>query len=725
MAEEVLARLKAVSPDELLVGPVSADSAIHDKDNVTVITAGPGNVQGVALPDTERPGYSAVYRNAATKDKLMQSSHPLIRTQYDTFDYSAKMYPERDMLGAKVLVDRQRDIWSPFVWQSYGTIAERRTAFGSGMLHLNQTVAQNPITEKFAITLFSNNRPEWIITDLACHAYNLIVVPLYDNLGPDSSEFILNSVESPILVSSLAHISKILSLKGDLKHLKVIICMDELVNDDDLPNQSKRDILAAWGKDKGIALYTMTEVEEIGRAHPRPHNPPKSSDILTINYTSGTTSAPKGVVLTHGNFVAALSVGFCHLPRNKDTKIETILSYLPLAHIYERATVGIAIAAGAGIAFYRGDVTKILPDLLEVQPTSFTSVPRMLNRFESSIKAKTVHAVGWRSNIARKGLNTKLQQLSAGHSPNHRVWDRLISKKVRANAGMSRAAAIISGSAPLAAETHQFLRAAFGILVCQGYGLSETHGGCTVGQDEDFTTGHCGPPAVTTEVCVKDVPELNYYSTDKPWPRGELLIRGTTVFREYFKAPELTAAAIDEDGWFHTGDVAAIDELGRVYIIDRVKNFFKLAQGEYVAPEQIENVYLAGCPLVQTLFVHGNSLEANLVGIAAVEPLTFAPFASKLLDQTIQPTDTEALKAACANQEVRTAVLAELELVAKASKLQGYEKIKNLRIFFDPFTIENDTLTPTMKLKRPSAAAYFKEVMREMYEEGDVVRRLR
>ncbi|KAK9237496.1 eukaryotic long-chain fatty acid CoA synthetase (LC-FACS) [Lipomyces kononenkoae] len=719
------ASLKQPGPHDLLTAPVGVDDPIHDKDSIRVIQSASKERQGIALRNTERPGFSAIYRNAASPDKLVQSSHPLIRTQYDAFDHSVKQYPDRDFLGARHLVDPKQGVWSPYIWQSYRSVAERRTNLGSGLCYLNDAVVKNPTTEQYAIALFSPNRPEWILTDLACHAYNLIVVPLYDNLGPNSSEFILNSVEAPILVASLSKIPKILSLADQLPNLKILISMDPLISDNDLPGQSKEDILKAWAGEKGVLIYSMTEVEELGMKHLRPHNPPKPTDILTINYTSGTTSSPKGVVLTHANFVAALAVAFCHVPRSSNNVVDIVLSYLPLAHIYERATIGVAIAAGAGIAFYRGNILQILEDLLEVRPTVFTSVPRLLNRFELAIKAKTVNATGWRSNIARYGLSVKLQSLASGQGPNNMLWDRLISRKVKANAGMDRVASIISGSAPLAPDTHQFLRAAFGVTIAQGYGLTETHGGCILGQPGDYTTGNCGPPTVTTEVCLKDVPELNYYVTDEPWPRGELLLRGTTVFREYFKDEARTREAIDADGWFHTGDVAAIDQLGRLYIIDRVKNFFKLAQGEYVAPEQIENAYLAGCPLVQQLFIHGSSLEAYLVAIASIQPLAFAPFASKIMDTHISPSDEEALQQACDDSRVLEAVFAEFEKVGNEMKLQGYEKVRNLKLMVEPFTIENDTLTPTLKLKRPVAAGFFKDAIHDMYQQGDLTKKLR
>ncbi|KAK9463154.1 eukaryotic long-chain fatty acid CoA synthetase (LC-FACS) [Lipomyces oligophaga] len=705
----------ATSTEKVLVAPVPFDAPVLDKDNIPVIRMPEGQKQGIALPGTETSDHTAIYRNAARPDVLMETPHSKIRTQYDAFEHAASTYPERNMLGHRFLIDRAKEIWSPYLWQTYGTVAERRTNFGAGLCYLNDELLGNAKQSQYAIGLFSQNRPEWIITDLACHAYNLIVVPLYDNLGPGSSEFILKAVESPILVASLVHIPKILTIADQLSNLKVIISMDDLKSDEDSPKESKEDILKAWAKEKSILIYTMAEVEELGFQHPKAHSPPEPQDILTINYTSGTTSSPKGVVLTHANFVASLALAFSHLPRSSNDVVDAVLSYLPLAHIYERVTLGVAMSAGASIAFFRGNILKILEDLLEVRPTAFTSVPRLLTRFESAVKAKTVHSTGFRSDIAKKGLETKLEQLKRKKSPNHWLWDRLICKKVRANAGMDRVASMISGSAPLAADTHQFLRAAFGVPICQGYGLTETHGACMLAQPEDFTTGHCGPPALTSEVRLRSVPELEYYVTDKPYPRGELLVRGTTVFREYYNDPERTKEAFDDDGWFCTGDVAAIDDLGRVYIIDRVKNFFKLAQGEYVAPEQIENKYLAGCPLLQMIFVHGDSLQPYLVAIGAIQPLAFAPFASSILDAEISANDLESLQHACDDSRVVEAVMQELLQVAAEVGLQGYEKIKHIKLMIDPFTIETNVLTPTLKLKRPAAASFFKDVLSELY----------
>jgi long-chain acyl-CoA synthetase len=211
----------------------------------------------------------------------------------------------------------------------------------------------------------------------------------------------------------------------------------------------------------------------------------------------------------------------------------------------------------------------------------------------------------------------------------------------------------------------------------------------------DFSTGNCGGLAPGIEACLVSVPDMDYLVTDKPNPRGELMLRGTNLFREYYKDPEGTAKAIDADGWFSTGDISEIDSLGRFKIVDRRKNVLKLAQGEYVSPERIENVYLANSSILAQAYVHGDSTQAFLVGIFGIDPVTFAPYASDILKKPIDAVDFPAVRAAAADPKVRAAVVRDLERVGKKNKFSSYEKVKAVHLELEPFTIENELLTPT------------------------------
>lgn len=191
------------------------------------------------------------------------------------------------------------------------------------------------------------------------------------------------------------------------------------------------------------------------------------------------------------------------------------------------------------------------------------------------------------------------------------------------------------------------------------------------------------------------LPDMEYSVDDKPFPRGELLMRGNNMFREYFKNPEETSKAMTEDGWFRTGDVCTIDEMGRFIIIDRRKNVLKLAQGEYISPERLEGVIMSELGYLAQVYVHGDSMQTFLVGILGVQPDMFAAFASKVLGRTIGATDLEAIKTTLDDEKIRRAVLRDLERVAKKHKLAGYERVRNCSLKLEPFTVENNLLTPT------------------------------
>lgn len=522
----------------------------------------------------------------------------------------------------------------------------------------------------------------------------LHTISLYDTLGPDTTEYIINHAQLTCVATSVNHIPTLLKLKPRLPTLKLIISLDPL-NQGDLPGYSKGDIINSLAKDLDVQIHFIGDVEAMGEKKPRPYNPPTPESIVTVNYTSGTTGNPKGVVLTQRNAIAGASSSMLIL---KQTSQDIICSFLPLAHIYQRVGEHTALWTGSAIAYFHGNIAELVDDLKLVRPTAFSGVPRLYNRFGSAIKEATIEQEGFKGALSRRVVSTKLDNLKKpqGVATNkHAFYDRIWSKKVVAAFGLDRCQTMVSGSAPIDPSLQQFLRIVFANHFIQGYGLTETYAIALAQLEGDFTASNCGAVCPSVEVCLQDVPDMEYLTTDKPHARGELLIRGETVFSQYFKNEEETAKAIDADGWFHTGDICTVDELGRFKVIDRRKNVLKLSQGEYISPERIENVYLANCGWLGTAYVHGDSHQSFLVAVFGVAPDGFAAFASKITGKKIAATDIAALQEATKDQKVIKAALKELEKVGKKNKFNSYEKVRGLRLYIDPFTVDNELLTPT------------------------------
>ena len=606
------------------------------------------------------------------------------------FESTAQRIPNAPSLGYRPY-DPEKKAFGPYEWLAYSTVQRRRADFGVGLVELHRR--EGVEDETYGIGLWCQNRPEWQITDLACMSQSLFSVSLYDTLGPDASEYIIRHASLACVVTSLPHVPTLLKLKPRLPGLKLIVVLDPL-DSGEQPGLSKQALLVSMAAGLDVKIFPMAEVERLGASLNRPYSPPKPTDVVTINYTSGTTGPPKGVVLTHSAAVAAAStaMSICRQSSN-----DVLCSYLPLAHIFGRFIEHGALWGGARIGYFHGNVLELVDDFKLLRPTFLPSVPRLYNRFGGVIRAQTIDQPGFTGTLSRHIVSTKLANLQDKDNPTtkHAFYDKIWGKRVASALGLDRAGQMVSGSAPLDPSLHQFLRVVFGNHFIQGYGLTETYA-VSLGQlDGDLTAGTCGAVAPAQEACLLSVPDMDYTVDDKPYPRGELLVRGNTLFTGYYKNDEETKKAMTEDGWFKTGDIASVDDMGRFTIIDRRKNVLKLAQGEYVSPQRIEGVYLSACNYLAQAYVHGDSLQTFLVAIFGVQPDLFAAFASKILGREISPTDLEAIQAAAKDEKVRRAVLKDLDRAGRRHKFAGYERVRNCYLYVEPFTIENELLTPT------------------------------
>lgn len=644
----------------------------------------------MALDGSAKADRSPIYRHWLSVDGLVETLEPSVRTAHDIFEQTANESPRSPCLGKRVY-NSESKTWGPYEWEDYGTVQLRRANFGIGLVEMHRKAGV--VETKHGVGLWCQNRPEWQITDLACMSQSLFSVSLYDTLGPAASEYIIKHANLYCVVTSLAHIPALLKMKPRLPSLKLIISLDDL-DSGEAPGLSKFELLTSMAADTGITIASIKQVEELGASLDRPYNLPAPEDIVTINYTSGTTGPPKGVVLTHSAAVAAATNA---LPVMSMHMGGTICSYLPLAHIYQRMAEHTAFWARCKIGYFHGNILELIDDFKALRPTLLTSVPRLYNKFAGAIRAQTEDAPGFKGTLSRHIISSKLSSLNDKTNPTvkHALYDRIWGKKIASALGLNQAQIMVSGAAPLDPSLHQFLRIVFANNFIQGYGLTETYAMTVAQHHSDLSAGNCGGLTLSIEACLLSVPDMEYSVNDRPYPRGELLLRGKTVFTGYYKNEEETKKAMTEDGWFKTGDIATVDEMGRFTIIDRRKNVLKLAQGEYISPERIEGVYLASCNFLAQAYVHGDSAQSFLVAIFGVQPEFFAPFATKVLGHTVAASDLEAVKKAAANDKVRAAAMKELDKVGRKYKFSGYERVRNCYLFIEPFSIDNELLTPT------------------------------
>ncbi|CAK7327014.1 unnamed protein product [Dovyalis caffra] len=655
----------------------------------------------VVLPEKLQTGKWNVYRSARSPLQLVSRfpDHPEIGTLHDNFVHAVETFRDYKYLGTRIRID---GTVGDYKWMTYGEAGTARTAIGSGLIY-------HGIPKGSTIGLYFINRPEWMIVDHACSAYSYISVPLYDTLGPDAVKFIVNHAVAHAIFCVPETLNSLLSFLSEIPSVHLIVVVGGI--DDQMPSLPSS---------TGVQVVTYSKLLSQGRSNLQPFRPPKPEDIATICYTSGTTGTPKGVVLTHGNFIASvagvtLSTSF--------SSSDVFISYLPLAHIYERANQVMLVHCGVAVGFYQGDNMKLMDDMAALRPTIFCSVPRLYNRIYAGITNAVKASGGLRERLFNAAYNAKKQALLNGRNASP-MWDRLVFNKIKERLG-GRVRLIVSGASPLSPDVLEFLKICFGGRITEGYGMTETTSPISAMDEGDNLNGHVGSPNPACEIKLVDVPEMNYTSDDKPYPRGEICIRGPNVFQGYYKDEEQTREVINEDGWFHSGDIGLWLPGGRLKIIDRKKNIFKLAQGEYIAPEKIENVY-AKCKFIAQCFVYGDSLNSYLVAVVSVDHDVLKAWAAS------EGIKYENLAQLCNDPRVKAAVLADMDAVGNEAQLRGFEFVKAVTLVLEQFTVENGLQTPTFKasaqrqlltvlidfqIKRPQAKAYYEKAISNMYAE--------
>ena len=559
---------------------------------------------------------------------------------------------------------------------SYATLAERIKDFCLGLTELG-------LQKGDRVALLSENRPEWAITDLATLAGGGVTVPMFSTLTSAQVEYIVRDSGAKILcVSSERQLQKIKDWDANVPtNIQHIVIFDDLQDD---------------------SVRTFDQVCELGQqvengdqVYQQASDAVGPDDLASIIYTSGTTGDPKGAMLTHSNFMSNAQAAMRVVSITPD---DVFLSFLPLSHVFERMGGHYLPLSGGATIAYAESLFTIRQDMQEVRPTIMMSVPRLYEGMHeriirsvkegSSTKQKIFHwSVGVGAKVSqaiqRKRKPNPILSLKAS------IANKLVFQKLKAVTG-GRLRFFVSGGAPLSKAIAEFFHAA-GILILEGYGLTETSPVISVNQPDRWKFGTVGPIVPGVEVKIAE--------------DGEILSRGPHIMQGYFNKPSDTAEAIDADGWFHTGDIGEIDEEGFLAITDRKKNILVLSNGKNVAPQPIEN-QLKQSPYISEIMLLGDQHKS----VAALIVPSLDEIKEYAKEQQLETGDMAAL---LQTQEIQRLIRGEINQYS--SDLADFERVRMFTLMAEEFSEESGEMTPTLKLKRSVVMENHKAAIEQMY----------
>eukprot|EP00816_Leptocylindrus_hargravesii_P001617 CAMPEP_0196803178 /NCGR_PEP_ID=MMETSP1362-20130617/2573_1 /TAXON_ID=163516 /ORGANISM="Leptocylindrus danicus, Strain CCMP1856" /LENGTH=676 /DNA_ID=CAMNT_0042174623 /DNA_START=20 /DNA_END=2050 /DNA_ORIENTATION=- len=658
------------------------------------------------LPNTSTTNRGNIRRSADPNSTPQLGINGCL-TLYECLRRGAETSPLGPCLGRRAVSNN--GFATPFVYSSYTECVARVDSFACGLERLNLLLPRNS-DDMLLLGIYMKNCMEWVLAEHAIYTLGGATVPLYDTLGPDTVQFVLHQTEMACVVCTRGELPRLCAAKksGQCPAFRVVILIDGVVPDS-----------VRLAREANLEVISFAKVEAVGAQVAAtegftPH-PPNGKDVATFCYTSGTTGNPKGALITHENLTSSIS-GVSNLGVAMEAT-DRHLSYLPLPHIFERVVLSSTIQAGGSVGFSRGDPLLLVEDIVALRPTILPVAPRVLNKIYDKIHAGIAAAGGLKKKIFDAGLAAKSRNLAQNGELKHSFFDAILFNKIKVGLGMDCLRLMVSGSAPLSSTVMTFWRCVLGVPVIEGYGQTEGTAAATLSDLEDMSTvGHVGGPVECVEIVLADVPEMGYMHTDtlhRGEPccgRGEILVRGPAVFKGYYKDEEKTKETIDEDGWLLSGDIGLWTPQGQLQIIDRKKNIFKLAQGEYVAAEKIENV-LIQAKLVGQCFVYGDSYQSFLVAIIVPDEDVVRNWATEHAPGLAKASFGEL----CRESKLREDILLEIKAVSKSNGLHGFETVRAIYVENEPFSDENGLVTPTFKLKRQQLRDRYESEIANLY----------
>ena len=586
-----------------------------------------------------------------------------IKRVFDLLDNYVEKYPNQQV----ALAGKKNGQWMKYSSASYKEHADT----------LSNALIELGIEKGDKVAMILTNRPEWNMLDMAISQIGAITVPIYPTISEEDYRYILADCDAKmVIIDGLSVMNKVTNILPDAPNVKLVYTMV------DREKYPYFDQLIQLGKDHPHAEELAARKAAVDEM-----------ECATIIYTSGTTGMPKGVMLSHHNLMNQFK-NFCETP-SPDSK--TAFSFLPVCHAYERALIYMYHYLGMSI-YYAENLGTIASDMREIHPTMMCAVPRVLERFYDAIYQSGKKQKGIAKAIffwaLHLGERYKIDASSRGRFYDWKlgIADKLVYSKIRANIGAENFDIIVSGAAAISQKIAGFF-SAIKMPVFEGYGLTETSPVIAVSNRNPHgrEVGYVGQPLPGTEVKIAE--------------SGEILCRGHNVMMGYYKQPELTKEVIDEEGWFHTGDMGELNQYNQLKITGRIKSLFKTSGGKYINPDVIEAKFCAS-KLIENILVVG---ENQKFAGALIIP-SFADLKAWCVEEKIPYTTNEAM---IQNPEVLKRFAKEVNELNKG--LGETEKIKKHVLLADEWSIANGLLTPTLKAKRKIITAKYQDVIDKMF----------
>lgn len=620
-------------------------------------------------------------------------------------------FKDHDCLGYRKKISA-KDYENKYSYYSYGTLHKNAKNFAKNLHERPDLIYSDTYEDKpfKLIGLFSKNCSEWVMTDVGCQLDSITTVTLYSTLGVDAFEYICNQTlistmcVSPDLISMLVDCKT----KFNLTSLKNVILFDITVE----PTSEDLNKMI----DCGLHVISFKKLIEENNSVKDDMLTLSSPDtVMTICYTSGTTGNPKGVMLTQRNMVSGLEICI------RDSKVPldengAHMSFLPLAHIMERFVVSGYMNYGGRIGFLSGTIRETLAkDIEYLRPTLLFVVPRVMQTLRQKLFAKFDELPLIKRKMIYKGLEIKKKNYEKYGVITHSFFDQIIFKKIRDSFG-GRLKVILCASAPLSKDLAMEFRLLLSIPIIEAWGMTELSGAGITSTTEDYTNYTCGGVISTSLMKLIDVPELNYTSQTvfegKNCPSGEICIKGPAVCLGYYKNQKETQSTIDNEGFFHTGDIGRIIPHfnNGIRIIDRVKEIFKLSQGEYIIPNKLENVY-GRSKYVAQILIYGNATKNHIIAIINPNKKDCCEFLHMTHDDPIEKIYN--------SPELEEEIRNDLLKMAEEAQFNSLEKVRYFILTQEEFSVDNGCLTPTLKPVRKKIEPRYKDQIEALYNQTE------